>query len=72
MKRLRETERRKRPEEWRNEICMLHHDTTPAHTSPLVREFLVKHEVTVVPNRPTLQIWSLQKFFVPEVEIHYG
>jgi hypothetical protein len=28
---------------------MLHHDKAPAHTSLLLREFLAKHETTVVP-----------------------
>jgi hypothetical protein len=55
MKRLREAERRKTPE-WRNKTWMLHHNNATAHTSLLVREFLAKHETTVVPKRLTLQI----------------
>jgi hypothetical protein len=35
-KRLREAERRKRPEGWRNKTWMLHHDNAPAHTLLLV------------------------------------
>jgi hypothetical protein len=31
----------------------------PAQTSLLVLEFLAKHEMTVVPGRPTIQIWPL-------------
>jgi hypothetical protein len=49
MKRLREAERRKRPEGWKNKTWMLHHDNAPAHTSLLVRQFLAKHEMVVVP-----------------------
>ena len=31
---------------------MLHHDNAPAHASLLIREFLTKHETTVVPQPP--------------------
>jgi hypothetical protein len=65
MKRLREAERRKRPEGWRNRTWMLHHDNAPAHTSLLMREFLAKHETTVVSR------WPLQTLFLfSKVEIH--
>jgi hypothetical protein len=49
MKCLREAERRKSTEGWRNKIWRLHYDNTPAHTSLPIREFLAKHETTVVP-----------------------
>jgi hypothetical protein len=64
MKRLREAERKKKPEGWKNKTWMLHHDNAPALTSILVREFWVKHEITVVPNRPTHQIWPQQTFIL--------
>jgi len=44
--------RRKRPEAWTNNTWMLHHDNAPAHTSLLIREFLTKHETTVVSQPP--------------------
>jgi len=50
MKRLRAAVRRKRPEAWTNNTWMLHHDNVPAHASLLIREFLTKHEMTVVPQ----------------------
>jgi transposase len=31
---------------------MLHHDNAPAHTSLFIREFLAKHEMTVVSQLP--------------------
>jgi len=31
---------------------MLHHDSAPARASLLIREFLTKHETTVVPQPP--------------------
>ena len=50
LKRLREAVRRKRPEVWTNNTWMLHHDNAPAHASLLIRKFLTKHEITVVPQ----------------------
>jgi hypothetical protein len=47
---------------------MLHHDNAPAHTSLFIREFLAKHETTVIPQPP--YSWLLRTFFVPRVEIH--
>jgi hypothetical protein len=52
MKRLRGAMRRKRPEGWRDKTWMLHHDNEPAQTSLLIREFLAKHETTLVPQPP--------------------
>ena len=52
LKHLREAVRRKRPEAWTNNTWMLHHDNAPAHASLLIREFLTKHEMTVVPQAP--------------------
>jgi transposase len=49
---LREAKRRKRPEGWRNNTWMLHHNSAPAQTSLLIREFLAKHKTTVVPQPP--------------------
>jgi len=56
LKRSRAAVRKKRPEEWANNTWLLHHDKAPAHASLIIREFLTKHETTVVPSRPTLQI----------------
>ena len=50
LKRLREAVRRKRPEALTNNTWMLLHHNAPAHTSLLIREFLTKHESTVVPQ----------------------
>ena len=70
LKRLREAVRRKRPEAWTNNTWMLHHDNAPAHASFLIREFLTKHQTTVVPPAALLSTfgpWGL--FLVPEVKI---
>jgi transposase len=42
---------------------MLHHDDAPAHTSLLVREFLAKHETTVVHQPPYSPDLALETFF---------
>jgi hypothetical protein len=50
---------------------MLHHDNVPAHTSLLICEFLVKHEMTVVPQPPYCPNLAPADFlFAPKVEIH--
>ena len=61
---------RKRPEAWTNNTCMLHHDNAPAHASLLTREFLKKHETTVVPQPPYCPDLAPADFFLAsEVKI---
>jgi transposase len=67
-KRLREADRRKRPEGWRNKTWMLHHDNAPAHTSLLIREFLAKHEMTVIPQLPYSLHLAPVDFFFPKLK----
>jgi len=43
LRRLRKSVRRKRPEKWRDDIWILHHDNPSAHTSHPVQQFLAKH-----------------------------
>ena len=50
LRRLKENVRRKRHEMWKNGDWLLHHDNAPAHTSPAVREFLTKNNMTTVPH----------------------
>lgn len=52
MRRLREAIRRKRPELWKNNSWLLHHDNAPAHSSLLVRDFLAKNNTTIMPQPP--------------------
>jgi hypothetical protein len=40
--RLRENVRRRRPELWREQTWLLHHDSAPSHTSVLTQQFLSK------------------------------
>jgi transposase len=51
-KRLREQVHRKRPERWRNQDWVLHHDNAPAHTALSVQRFLAAKNMAVVPHPP--------------------
>ena len=55
--------RRKRPEAWAN-TWMLQHDNAPAHAALLIREFLTKHETTVVPQLPYPPDLAPAEFFL--------
>lgn len=52
LRRLRENIRLKRKELWDNKSWFLHHDNAPAHTSRLVRDYLNKNNVNIVPQAP--------------------
>ena len=52
LKRLRENVLRKRPDQWRNNTWLLHHDNAPAHAALLTRRFLTDNNMTVVPHPP--------------------
>ena len=45
LRHLRDTVRRKRPENWGTKSWFLHHDNAPAHRSVLVKDFLAKNSV---------------------------
>jgi transposase len=48
---------------------MLHHDNAPAHASLLIREFVAKHETSVVPQPPYSQDLAPADFFLfPELK----
>ncbi|PNF41538.1 hypothetical protein B7P43_G12319 [Cryptotermes secundus] len=49
---LRENMRRKRPEKWRTNNWVLHHDNARPHTADIVQEFLAKNKMAVVPHPP--------------------
>ena len=57
LKRLGENVRRKRPDQWRNNTWLLHHDSAPAHAALLTRRFLTDKSMTgchILPTHPTL------------------
>jgi hypothetical protein len=70
LKRLRESIRRKRPDKWKNKNWFLHHDNAPAHTSLVVRQFLVSKNTTVIPHpHPYSPDLAPCDFSVPQDEI---
>jgi len=52
LKRLWENVRKKRPDQWQNNIWLLHHDNAPAHAALLTEWFLTDNNMTVVPHPP--------------------
>ncbi|UYV82056.1 hypothetical protein LAZ67_21000621 [Cordylochernes scorpioides] len=51
-RRLREAIRQKRPELWRSNSWILHHDNAPAHTALKISKFLQDHSTSVLPQPP--------------------
>jgi histone-lysine N-methyltransferase SETMAR len=69
MKHLREAVRKKRPDAWRLKRWMLHADNAPAHISLLIRQFLVKHETTGIPQPPySPDLAPADFFFIPQIK----
>jgi len=52
LRRLRELDRRKRPEKWRDGEWILNHDNAPSHTSHPVQLFLAKHGTAQLQQPP--------------------
>jgi len=50
--RLRDAVCRKRPELWKNQTLMWHHNNALSHMSLLIRSYLAKHQTSVVPHPP--------------------
>jgi hypothetical protein len=61
---LRENVRRRRPELWREQIWLLHHDNTPSHTSVFTQQFLTKQKMAAIPAHRTPLIWHPSDFFL--------
>jgi hypothetical protein len=57
LRRLHENVRRLRPELWRQQNWLLHHDNTASHTSFFTREFLTKNNMTVIPHPPYFSLF---------------
>jgi len=52
MRRLRKAIRRKRPDLWRNNSWILHHNNTLSHNAIIIREFFAKNSTNTVPQAP--------------------
>ena len=64
MQRLREAIHQKRTELWKNQSWILHHDNAPADTLLLVREFLAKNKIVIMPQPPYSPDLALAGFFL--------
>ena len=64
LRNLREAIRRKRPELWRDNSWILHHDNAPAHTALLIQQFLAKHNTVVMPQPPYSPDMAPSDFFL--------
>ena len=63
-RRLHEAIRKKRPDLWKNNSWLLHHDNAPAHTSLLARDFLAKNNTVTMPQPPYSPNMALCDFFL--------
>ena len=70
LRRLQENVRRKRPDQWHNNIWLLHHDNAPAHAALLTRRFLTDSNMTVVPHPPySLDLAPSDFFLFPKLKM---
>jgi len=56
--------RRHLPEKWRSSNWILHHDNAPAHRAVTTNEFLVKHNVSSLPDPPYFPDLAACDFFL--------
>ena len=68
--RLRENVGTKRPDQWRNNTQLLHHNKAPAHAALLTRWFLTDNIMTVVPHSSYSPDLAPSNFFLfPKLKI---
>jgi hypothetical protein len=69
LKRLRGQVRRKRPELWRNQDWLLHHNNAQAHTALSVQRVLAAKNMAVVPHSPySPDLAPCDFFFFPRMK----
>jgi len=68
LKRLRENMRRKRPDQWRNNTWLLHHDNAPAHASLLTRRFLTDNNDCGATSSPLAQPCTQRLFLISKTK----
>ena len=64
LKRLRENVRRKRPDHWRNNKWLLHHNNALAHAALLTRRVLTDNNMIVMPHPPYSPDLAPSDFFL--------
>ena len=66
---LRDVVCRKRPELWETQTWMLHRNNAPAHVLLLIRSYLAKHQISVVPHPPySLDLAPADFFLFPKLK----
>jgi transposase len=70
LRRLHDVVQRTGPEIWTVGSWVLHHNNAPAHTSLSIRQFLAKHSIHTLSQRPYSPDLSFPEFFLfPKVRI---
>lgn len=64
MRRLREQIRRKRPDLWKTNSWILHHDNAPSHKAIIVKEFLTKNSTNIIEQPPYSPDMAPADFFL--------
>ena len=67
LKSLRENVRRKRPDQWRNNTWLLHHDNAPAHAA-LLTQFLTDNNMTGATSSLLAQPCTQRLFLISKTE----
>jgi hypothetical protein len=67
---MREKIQHKYPDKWHNNSWALHHDNALAHTSLIVRQFLVSMKMTFIPHPPySLDLAPCEFFLFPKMKL---
>ena len=70
MRRLREQIRRKRPDLWKENSWILHHDNAPSHKAIIVNEFLAKNSTNLIEQPPySLGMAPADFFLFPKLKL---
>ena len=70
LRRLREKVRRHRPQLWREQTWLLHHDNAPSHSAVLTNQFLAKNKIAVIPHPPySPDLASCDFFLFPKMKL---
>ena len=70
LRRLHEKVRRHRPQLWREQTWLLHHDNAPSLTAVLTYQFLAKNKIAVIPHPPySPDLTTCDFFLFPKMKL---
>jgi hypothetical protein len=70
LRRLRENVRRRRPELWREQTWLLHHDNASSQTSVFTQQFVAKDKMPVIPHPPySPELAPCDFFLFPKIKL---